>query len=466
MEKQVLQYINDNGLLIAGDRILIGVSGGADSLALLYFLDRYKNDFGIRVAAAHLHHSLRGQAADDDLDFVRRYCSDNKICFFDKVVDVKALADEKKMTLEEGGRLARQTFFKEVQSCKGYNKLALGHHLNDQAETVLMRLIRGTGVKGAAGIRPISHDALKIIRPFLCVSKSEIIDYCNEKKLCFRTDSTNFEADVTRNKLRLQIMPVLKEMNPLVEEHFFSFGQIAGEYEDFLDAYVKQIMGDVFALKDDLVHFDLQRWRGESTLVKKELLRRSIFEIKGSLKEIEYNHILCIQRLIESDKTSWEYHLPHGLKAVKRYDAFWIEDGSRCKKNAIPFSYEIIPGKTYYLCREQIVLKTRVVSVDKIKNLKELKNHSEKFFDYGRIRGKLFLRSRQIGDYIAPIGINGTKKIKNYFIDRKIDREERDRIPLLALDQEVLWIIGYAVNRNYRMDESTKKVLVIEYKKL
>ncbi|MEG1106814.1 MAG: tRNA lysidine(34) synthetase TilS [Eubacterium sp.] len=468
MENKVIQYINDNGLLTAGDRILIGVSGGADSLALLHFLEAHKDFFNIKIAAAHLHHGLRGADADADSDFVKSYCAVHKIRFFSKTVKVKELADKKDLTVEEAGREARYTFFKELQSYGAYNKIALGHHLNDQAETVLMRLIRGTGVKGAAGIYPKSGDFSEVIRPFLNISKNMIIDYCHKNGLQYRTDMTNFEDNMTRNKIRLKIMPMMREINPKVEEHLFEFGQIASEYETFLKVYLEKIIPIVICLKSDRVTFNLKEWFKESSLIQKELLRQGIFLIKRSLKEIEYNHISHVYQLLLSGNTIWEYHLPHNLVAVRRYDLFWIENhlSMEHSENCFFNTYEIIANKNYYFSKEKIMLKTKIMPIEAVKNIKESKNHSEKFFDYGRIRGKIYLRPRQTGDFIKLVGMNGTKKIKNYFIDRKIDRDLRDSIPLLAIGQEVIWILGYAINRHYRVDTSTELVLMIEYKKL
>jgi tRNA(Ile)-lysidine synthase len=196
MEKKVLHYIHENDLITAGDHVLIGVSGGADSLALLHFLDRFKKTLKIELGAAHLNHCLRGDAADHDQALVKDYCQTHKIPFFSARRDVKKMAAEQKISLEEAGRLARYTFFEKVCQDQGYNRIALGHHLDDQAETILMRLIRGTGIKGISGIR--SNQS--VIRPFLSTSKQEILDYCEARGLIFCQDESNFSNVYTRNQ--------------------------------------------------------------------------------------------------------------------------------------------------------------------------------------------------------------------------------------------------------------------------
>lgn len=462
MEDKILQFISYNGLIMAGDRVLIGVSGGADLLALLYFLRSCRQLLNIEIAAAHLNHGLRGKAADEDQALVEELCEQWDVPLFIRRVDVRLLAKQKKISVEEAGRDARYAFFKELQSSGAYNKLALGHHLNDQAETVLMRLIRGTGIKGAAGMLPESKESTDIIRPLLCVTKQAVITYCEENKLPYCTDLTNFEADATRNKFRLEILPALREINPKVEEHLADFAAIANEYESFLKSSIEQLLPEMISKKNNRVYLNIALWREQVPLIQKELLRQMLFHLKGSLKEIEYNHILSVQRLLLSEKTVWEVHLPQHLSAVRRYGDFWIEE---ITAPALPFSgcYELLPDKVYYFASEHLWLQLSLISGETIKKSKELKNHSEKYFDYGKIRGKLHLRSRQPGDFFSPVGLNGKKKIKDYFIDRKVTREQRDCIPLLASGSEILWILGYAINRDYQVSQETETILRVRY---
>ncbi|WP_195270668.1 tRNA lysidine(34) synthetase TilS [Eubacterium sp. 1001713B170207_170306_E7] len=462
MEEKLLQYISDNGLIMAGDRILIGVSGGADSLALLHFLKKHQAILKIQIAAAHLNHAIRGKAADEDLAFVKKFCFERSVLLYDRTVDVIHLAKKNKISLEEAGREARYAFFKELQSSKAYNKLALGHHLNDQAETVLMRLIRGTGIKGAAGMLSETKGERSVIRPLLCVDKVSIISYCKENDLHYRTDDTNFETDVTRNKLRLEIIPALQSINPRVEDHLAEFALLAYEHEQLLQNSMAELSLKMITKKSNRVYLNLEMWRQQISLIQKELLREMILQLKGSLKEIEYNHILCVKQLLLSEKTVWDMHLPHGMQAVRRYDLFWIEE-RKTPVNVEIGCYELLPDKVYYFAKEGLWIKTSMITDEGIKKSKELKNHSEKYFDYGKIRRKLYLRNRRPGDFFKPVGIEGKKKIKDYFIDRKIEREKRDAIPMLAVGSEVVWILGYAINREYQPGPETQSVLKVQY---
>ncbi|WP_286945674.1 tRNA lysidine(34) synthetase TilS [Acetobacterium sp. UBA5834] len=465
MEKKVIQYIEEQGILEAGDHVLIGVSGGADSLALLYFLDKYANQFEITLGVAHLHHGLRGAAADADEEFVKEFCRARNIPFFSRQRNIRQISQIEKISVEEAGRKERYGFFSVIAAEHGYNRIAMGHHINDQAETMLMRLIRGTGVKGVSGIKS-SRDNL-YIRPFLCLEKKEILEYCKTHKLAFRTDATNFQRDYTRNKIRLDIMPMVLEINPRAEVHFNEFTKIAYEYEAFFEKYVDLIEDRILGSEINRVVINRDVWLGEEPVVQKEILRRAIFRFKGSLKEIEYNHITAFYSLLKSDKTIWEIHFPHDIHVSRRYDRVMVSE-KEVQLDVMITPKRILVNKTYLFAKEHLIVETKLVTPAEFKNKrcffsKEVENHCEKYFDYDKIKGILVLRSRQSGDYFYPPGLLGKKSIKKYFIDKKIDRNRRNEIPLLVVDNEVLWILGYAINQRFLANDDTKKIIRVTY---
>lgn len=450
-------------MIIAGDRVLIGVSGGPDSLALLYFLDKFKEGLAIELGVAHLHHQLRGRQADADEAFVMEFCRERGIPFFSIKKDIATIAKKKKISIEEAGRHERHAFLNFLASEEGFDRIALGHHLNDQAETMLMRLIRGSGVKGLGGMKA-NRDSL-LIRPFLFLGKKDLVAYCEKNKLAFRTDASNFAGDYTRNKIRLEIMPAIRTINPQADQHFFDFSQIASGYEEFLQAYVDQIEGQILYQEDGLVHFDRRNWLKEKAIVQSELLRRGIIQFKGSLKEIEYNHIMTLQNLLRSDKTSSEIHLPGGIKVVRRYNQVRIED----RITPAPLFYSprlIIPNKTYIIAFFRLILEVEQLDQGYFEKNKKIslnhKNDSEKYFDYDKIGGDLYLRTRARGDFFYPPGLAGKKTIKKFLIDRKVEREKRSLIPLLAVENEVLWVIGYGINERLLIDETSSKILRVK----
>ena len=464
MEKKVINYIKEQRILVAGDHVLIGVSGGADSLALLYFLDKYAKAFGICIGVAHLHHGLRGVAADADEDFVKNFCQERAIPFFSRRRDIRKISVKEKISIEEAGRNERFDFFKWIARENSYNRIAMGHHINDQAETLLMRLIRGTGIKGVSGIKSM-RDGL-FIRPFLCLEKKEILDYCQENHLAYRTDATNFQKDFTRNRIRLDIMPMIREINPKAEVHFNDFTKIALEYEAFFEDYVDVVQKRLLRVEDKTVFLNRDLWLCEKPVVQKEILRRSIYKLKGSLMEIEYNHITAFYSLLKSDKTIWEFHLPHDIRLSRRYEQVMVTiKEEEIDKSISPI--EILPNKTWIFSKQRLILETKLINQQQFKEiscffLKEIENHSEKYFDYDKIECVLYLRSRKQGDFFHPVGVSGRKMIKKYFIDKKIDRNLRDGIPLLAMNSEILWIIGYGINKRLLADPESKNILKVK----
>ncbi len=456
MEKRILQYIDEKQLLEAGDAVLIGVSGGADSLALLHFLNQYKDQLGIQIAVAHVHHGLRGEDADLDAAFVKEQCRKLGVSFYLKETDVHVVARETGKTLEDAGRAVRRSFFKTLTEQKGFSKIALAHHLNDQAETVLMRLIRGTGVKGASGMASrIEAEGMTFIRPMLCVTKKEICEYCEAKHLMYRTDATNFEEIATRNRIRLSLMPALEAINPRVQQHLSEFSQLAGEYEDFFETAVEQQAKTLIKINGNRASLDIEGWKKCHPLMQKALLRKCLGSIKGSLKEIEYNHILNLQRLLCADKTTWSLMLPEGFVGVRRYEDFWIERQKTTREKVFG-DYPLPRSGRVYFSSEGLCLELRVFFIN---NLKELKNSDEKYFDYGKIKEQLHFRSRKTGDFFYQKGMKGRRKLKAFFIDRKIDRDLRDRIPLLAEGSEIIWCPGYFTNVAYQPNEQTVSIL-------
>jgi tRNA(Ile)-lysidine synthase len=464
MEKKVIQYIEEQSMLEAGDQVLIGVSGGADSLALLYFLDKYSQALQITIGVAHLHHGLRGLEADEDEAFVRDFCNLRDIPFYSRQRNIRVISRTEKISIEEAGRKERYDFFANVAKSEGYHRIAMGHHINDQAETMLMRLIRGTGIKGVSGIKS-SRDNL-YIRPFLCLEKKEILAYCEEHQLKYRTDATNFQRDYTRNVIRLDIIPRILEINPRAEVHFNDFTRIANEYEAFFEKYVDQKEKIILVKKETMVLIDRELWLKEEPVVQKELLRRSILQFKGSLKEIQYNHITALSSLLISDKTIWEIHLPDEIQLIRRYDQVMVTKKQQNMDLGI-LPKQIFPGKTYVFAKERIILETETIFRDKLKKnyhvlIKESENHSEKYFDYDKIKNNLILRSRKSGDFFYPSGLLGRKTIKKYFIDKKIERNKRNGIPLLTVGDEVVWIVGYAINQRYLANASTKNIIRVK----
>jgi len=457
MDQKIESCINRFRLLKAGDSVLLGVSGGADSLALLYFLYQHQSQYAIRIGVAHLHHGLRGLDADRDAVFIKQFCEARQIPFYFKYQDIQKKAQIEKKSFEEAGRKARYDYFKHIMQEKKYNKLAVAHHRDDQTETILMRLIRGTGMQGIQGMHPFDKKQ-KIIRPFLGVYKEEILAYCKKNHLAYRTDWTNFETDTTRNILRLEVIPQIEKINSGAKEHIVNFAELSKAYQDFFMEYVKKQLTAVLETKGERVYIKREAFLKEKPLVQQEMIRSAILQSTGSLVNIEKRHILMIQDFIQKNKRNVSLDLPLGLKIKAQYgELYFSKEKETFKLPEVPLDKKGV----YRLYEGYLDVEISLLNKKELKNSKKVKNHSEKFFDYGKIMNSLVIRSRQSGDYIYLSGMRGKKKLKNYFIDKKIPKDKRDRIPVLADGNEIIWILGYAINESYFVNDKTQQIIKI-----
>ncbi len=464
MKEKVHAYIKKHQMIKAGDSVLVGVSGGADSLALLHFLSQSREDLGIGLGVAHLHHGMRGSVADGDAAFVEAMCRSLDVPFYGGFADVPALAREEKVGVEVAGRQARYAFFREIMDKKGFTRLATAHHLDDQAETVLMRLIRGTGMVGAAGIPAVDGEK---IRPLLCVTREEIEAYCKVYRLDYRHDCTNDDHTMTRNRLRHDIIPQLKTINPQVAKHLAVFAEEALDYEAVVQDQVALWGNQHFVIgADGWLYYNLECFLREPPFIQSKLLRAAILEATGTLMDIGRVHIEKACTFLSEKIGNGEIQLPRGIVVRKDYQRVLVgipeaqEDIVSVEEVSISTER---PG-VYELNGYRFTVD--VMLLQDLKMLQKKKISSEIFIDYGKIKDNLVLRTRKAGDVIALPGMQGRKKIKSFYIDRKLPRAERDRLPLLAMDEEVLWVPGYAVSRNLGPEGGLPKILWMKMEKV
>ncbi len=463
MEKKILEFIEQNSIFAADEKVLIAVSGGADSLALLHFLDRYQKHLKIKLGVAHLNHGMRGETALADENYVKEQCRRRGIPFYTRYTAVEALSEDLKISVEEGGRKARYDFFYDVMQTEGFNALALGHHMDDQAETVLMRLLRGTGIKGASGMLP--RDGVKA-RPLLCLRKEEILTYCTVHDLKHRWDATNEETEWTRNFLRLRVMPLLEQVNPQSVKHLYEFSRISADYQAMLSYQAQNYCDRHLKLKDNTAVLTLRDFETLPNLLKKEIIRLTIEKIKGDLIDVGYNHISSV---LDKLKKPSPFVLPlvHGYWLKRRYHQLTVYSEKVKRRSRTFGTYSVYPDKIYYFSKEGWKFKFQTLEKNKKQKDNRKPNHFDNaiLLDYDKIKGTLKLRKRQPGDRIQLKGMTGRKKIKNLMIDNKIPVEERDEIPLLTCDDDILWVVGLCLNGNYGISKDTKRLLAIEYEK-
>lgn len=460
MVNKVLKFVSENRILEYGDSVILGVSGGADSICMLYVMKELQEMLHLSLSVVHVNHHIRGEEAQRDADYVREVCDKLGVYFVRKDVDVPKIARDFGMSEEEAGRQARYQIFYNMVSERKAGKIAVAHNLNDNSETVLFNLFRGTGIRGMTGI-PAKRDM--VIRPLLCCTREEIENYLAEHNIGFCTDATNAGTEYSRNKIRLELLPYIKKnINRKAEYNIVNAAQSLEEVSDFLNkeaekAYDRYVKDGIFLQEGFQLHPALQ----------KQVIRLMIEKQAGKLKDITKVHITAVAALKDME-VSKSINLPYNLIAVRTYKGISIKKNTqpkRCKREEEVVIQDGQILKSNKLDIEKFCLKqsencTETFAFD-IQNIEEL--IYTKWLDYDKIE-KLILRNRQEGDYIVVDDKGSRKKLKDYFINEKVPREIRDDILLLADGSHIVWIIGYRISAYYKVTESTSQVIKVTYK--
>ncbi|MDU1510181.1 MAG: tRNA lysidine(34) synthetase TilS [Clostridium butyricum] len=455
MYKKVMSYIKDNNLIKSGDKVLVALSGGPDSVCLLNILYNLKAELNIEVGAAHLNHLLRDKDAFEDEEYVKTLCKSLDIPCFVKRVDINKYSKDKKMSSEMAGREARYNFFDDIVKDEGYTKIATAHNANDQAETILFRLMRGSGIEGLCGIK-VRRD--KIIRPILCLSRKEVEEYIEINNLKPRIDKTNFEKIYNRNKIRLDMIPYIKEnFNEDIIQTLNRMSVLLQKDNEFIENSARSFyekhcieQSDYFIIKKEM--FD------NKEAVVTRVIRYALTNFSKTHYDFEMKHIYEICNLAKNNSGK-AIDLPNKIYAENIYGDIYIKE--RININNIDVKQEIvvnkneINGKKIFFNNENI--KFSVLKNDS--NLDLNQNNFIKYFDFDKINDSISLRKRKNGDKIIPLGMKGSKKIKDLFIDMKVPKEERDCIPLLCFDENISWIVGIRVSEEYKITNKTKNIL-------
>ena len=449
MLNKVRDYIREQGMITQGDAVIVALSGGADSVCLLTVLKQL--DFALR--AVHVHHGIRGAEADRDEAFVQALCESLSVPLYVAHCQVPAYAAEHGLSEEEAGRILRYQILEEEAekwerefSDGSRVKLALAHHRDDNAETILHHLLRGSGLTGLAGIRPVQG---RRVRPLLCVGRDEIREYLTAEHMDWCEDSTNQSADYTRNRIRSQVLPLLKEtVNEQAEEHILQAGQIIGQADEYLRQRAAEIWrvavsgqqesrdsesGARRNIADEMperVIIPLAVFAAQPEILKMYLIRHMLDQLKPGWKDITSRHFTAIAKLAGKPVGS-RVDLPGGLMARTGYETLEIAGKAEQKPVLDRETDQEIP-----------------------------KNQYTKWFDYDKIKGTLSVRTRRTGDYlILPSG--GSKTIARYMIDEKIPKEKREKILLLTEGSHVLWVVGFRISEYYKIEEHTENILQV-----
>ncbi len=443
-EEKVFVYIEKYRMIEAGSQAVAGVSGGADSVCLLFLLMEYQKRVPFSLRAVHVNHHVRGEEAVRDQEFTRRLCESLGVPLDLYDYDVPRMAETEHLSCEEAGREARRRAFYRT-ACRWERpdqvRIALAHHENDQAETVLHNLVRGAGLAGLAGIRPVHRTGRGMyIRPLLCISREETENYLIQRGIPWVTDSTNEEEVYTRNKIRREILPALMQINSGAVKNIAAAAGRVLEAEDYLSELTQKAVekytakeGSVWILSRDLFE--------EPMLLQKRVVKNVLEAAAGKKKDLSSAHMEAVLELAKG-RTGASASLIYGLRAQQVYGDIHITRGEQEKKDLLELEFRVFPYEN-----QQIPEKTYT-----------------KWFDYDKIKNGLAVRRRLPGDYLMISRDGGTKKLKDYFIDCKVPRRERDNVTLLADGSHVLWAVGYRISEYYKVTSQTKKVIKVQVK--
>lgn len=476
MEIQVLNDIRKYMLIEQGQAVVVGVSGGADSVCLLKILAKFRQDIGYDVFAVHIEHGIRGEEALRDMKFVENLCESMEISC--KVVhyDVPAMARKNKLSEEEMGRILRYQTFEEQRQLllqekdsRGEPKytqvkIATAHHANDNAETILFHLARGSGLPGLTGME-IKREY--IIRPLLFVKRKEIEEYLRSIHQPYCQDSTNEQMLYSRNIIRHKVLAELEHINEKAVDNINKTGVLLKKAKNFIRKAVDGAYMQSVKVTGNKYRIDIIQLEKEDEFIQMEVVKRVLEECLESGKDIGYVHVRQVLDLI-SKQSGREVSLPYEAKACKNYDeiVLWKEKKEEQTFNprdvmSIKLGEPCSRKKVKYRGRE-FVLSLETNDKNSENNLKYPKKTCTKAFDYDKIENSLVFRTRNVGDYFVFNEKGQRKSLKSFFIDEKIPREKRDEIILLADGSHILWVVGYRTSFGAEVGEDTRCVITIQ----
>jgi tRNA(Ile)-lysidine synthase len=453
---KVRKIIEKEGLIEAGDNVLIGASGGIDSTVLLYVLFEISKQIGFKIGIAHLNHQLRGEESSRDEVFIEDLARKFSFPFHVKKADVRGFAKSRGISLQHAGRDLRYAFFDEVVNTYGYNKIAVAHNLDDQTETFLLRVLKGTGIKGLSSI-PVKRD--KIIRPFLDIYRFEIGEYAEKHGISYVEDSSNNKIVYERNYIRKQVIPVMEKRNPLFKEKIILLLQditaINNLYNSKADTFLKKEQ----KIENEDIYFEIDALKDIDEETRFRVFVSAFASIRSTFIPLR-EHSRLINSVILSEKPNLMLTMPQQVRIKKVYDRLIFT------KKTIPMEIkDIFPLKTGENMLEHFGLILNVSFFLKDTKTPYLPDRYTASFDSDKIRD-LSVRTFLPGDRFVPLGMKNKIKLKDFFISQKIPKEERRNIPLLVSGDDIIWIVGYRIDERCKISEDTKKVLKISAGKI
>jgi|Deesub1362B_J571_1020462.scaffolds.fasta_scaffold00082_82 tRNA(Ile)-lysidine synthase len=448
--EKVKRTIDRYGMLFGGERIMVGLSGGPDSVCLLHILKELSPSFRLGLMALYVDHGLRPEETAKEIEFCKEVCKGLGVEFFIKSVDTRGYAEEHSLSIQEAARRLRYWMFEQTALEAEADRIATGHNADDQAETVVMRLLRGSGMKGLGAIPPVRG---KVIRPLLEVQRQEIEQYLTARGIQWLTDSSNLSDKYLRNRIRKELMPVLKRFNPKIVETLCRTAALLREENEYIEARVNSALMKLISRRTDKkVELFLAPLENMERVILRRALRRAIDETKG-LRGIGFEHIEEIIDMIQSAPTGARLYLPRGIRVIKGYSTLIITAERPQKLSEYVLQ---VPGET--VLKEAGLVLISSIS-EKVEGYGDGK--TEAVFDLDTLSFPLKIRPRKEGDFFYPFGFGKRKKLQDFFVDEKVPKEERDTVPILTSEDKIVWVVGYRTDERFKVTSSTRRVLRI-----
>ncbi len=464
--EKVGRCLERHDMISSGEHVIVGVSGGADSVALLYALTALSFEQKFKISIAHLNHSARGGESDADAEFVTDLARKHGFQLFIEKRNVPEERLRLKTSFQEAARNTRLAFLESTLEQCGAHKVALGHTADDQVETVLMNLLRGSGSKGLSGMQPVRGC---FIRPLFDCSRADVLKYLQNENIKFRTDSSNLKKDYLRNRIRLDLIPFLeKDYNKNIRKNILQSASILLDEDRLLDQLAGQCFDEIASrqLEGDKVGLNRVALSSQPRALRNRVIRRAIQMVKGNLRKVTAFHVEEVANLFLRPHVGKRISLPDDMEAQCDRVNVWIYKIQEIKNNEFvnPSAQEVlelkIPGESF-MPGSQITFRTEVTG-PVVTDFRS-KGSVKATFDFDQTGDQILVRYFQPGDRFLPLGMPGTKKLKKFFNDEKIPREQRSRIPILTTAAgDIIWVYGQRISHPCRVTPATKRVLIIE----
>lgn len=457
---KIKKTIKKYRMLEAGDKVVVGVSGGPDSMALLYVLNHIKKDYNLTLKVAHLNHGFRGKEAEGEAQFVEKMSQKLELPFEVKTFDVPAYKMEHSLSSQEAARVIRYRFLEDVRKQFSASKIALGHHADDQAETMMMWLLRGTGLKGLGGMPPVREGG--IIRPLIETTREEIEVFLRKKEIPFVMDSSNQKTQYLRNRLRHELFPLLREnYNPQLVKNLVQTASVLRTEDEYLERIAEGALKKILLSRDgESLTIDNKGLLSLPLAIQFRCLRGALEQIKGNLRKITSTHLYDMIKIVCNNMPNKVLKLPQGIVVEKSYNHLTIKP---YQTSPSPFCYQFnsIPDRVII---QEIGKELQFKIIEGNDRIVSRENNRIAYFDAEKVLVPITIRNPKPGDRFQPLGMKGEKKIKDFFIDEKIPLKERKRVPLVFFGDLLGWVCGMRINHRLRVTRNTGEILKIEVK--